>query len=74
MEKLNMVYDLTYDGKFVRVELSDGRVITCKADCFGETEDEVTGKAIPDLRVIKQDKTSEIIDESDIVSIKALTE
>lgn len=71
-EKLNKIYDLTYSGEYVGVTLNDGRFIICRADFFGEDEDD-TGETISDLRVIKEDGTSEILDEADVVEIEALT-
>lgn len=72
IENLRKVSALGRNGNYVEIKLVDGRTIIAEADCYGETEDEETEEIFTDLRVIKQDGTSEILIESDIVSVKEL--
>lgn len=68
MEKLYKIYDLTIDSGSVKVLLKDGRIITCQADCFSETEIE-EDVFIEDLLVILEDGSREILIEDDIEEV-----
>lgn len=67
-EKLNKIFMLTYDGTFVKIQLSDGRMIECKADCFCEADEE-EGEDIPALLVVTPHGEYEILTEDAIIKI-----
>jgi hypothetical protein len=69
MGKIGQIFELSNRIKYIKVKLKDGRTIKCKADCFGETELEVDGKTIPDLRVILDDGTSDILINDDVEEV-----